>query len=92
MLCFAGRFGLGAEAAAAQPRVDVSGGEAVTADPRLPPEVLDALRAVGPVDVQEHTVLPANYACPNLILRAADGMFEGIADLRTPGATAVAAG
>lgn len=90
VLCFAGRFGMSAEAAAAQPRVDVSGGEVVTADRRLPPEVLDSLRAAGPVDVQEHTVLPANYACPNLILRAAEGLFDGIADLRTPGATAVA--
>lgn len=92
MLCFAGRFGMSAEAAAAAPRIDVSGPDRVTADPRLPREVLDALAAAGPVDLQEHTVLPANYACPNLILRAGAGMFEGVADLRTPGATAVAAG
>ncbi|MCS6933256.1 MAG: gamma-glutamyltransferase family protein, partial [Acetobacteraceae bacterium] len=92
VLCFAARFGMGAAEAAAHPRLDVSGGEAITADPRLPPEVLEALRALGPVELQEHTVLPANYACPNLILRAADGLFEGAADLKTPGATAVAAG
>ncbi|MFN6953664.1 MAG: gamma-glutamyltransferase [Acetobacteraceae bacterium] len=92
MLCFAGRFGMGAEAAAAHPRLDVSGGEMVTADPRLPTEVLDVLRTAGPVDLQEHTVLPANYACPNLILRAGGGLFEGVADIRTPGATAVAVG
>jgi gamma-glutamyltranspeptidase/glutathione hydrolase len=92
MLCFAGCFGLGAEAAAAHPRIDVSGSEVVTADPRLPQDVLEALRTTGPVEVQEHTVLPANYACPNLILRAADGLFEGVADLRTPGATAVGVG
>jgi gamma-glutamyltranspeptidase/glutathione hydrolase len=92
VLCFAGRFGMAAEAAAAQPRIDVSGPDLVTADPRLPPEVLAALRAAGPLALQEHTVLPANYACPNLILRAGGDVFEGIADLRTPGATAIAIG
>jgi hypothetical protein len=32
----------------------------------------------------EHTVFPARFACPNLVLRGADGMNSGISDVMSP--------
>jgi gamma-glutamyltranspeptidase/glutathione hydrolase len=92
MLSLVADFGLDPEAAAHRPRIDVSGPEGATADARLPGAVLDALRAVGPVEVVEHGVLPVNFACPNLIATAADGGRVGVSDAMSPWSAAIAAG
>ncbi len=89
MLAFVEDFGMDPQAAAHQPRIDVSDAETVHADQRLPPGVLDALRADGPVEVVEHGVLPVNFACPNLILDQ-DGQRTGISDVMSPWSAAVA--
>ena len=80
------------ETAAHHPRVDVSGPEGATADDRLPAEVLDRLRADGPVELVEHGVMPINFACPNMIQRAPDGRVAGISDAMSPWSAAVAEG
>jgi gamma-glutamyltranspeptidase/glutathione hydrolase len=67
-LAFALDFNMDVGAAAHAPRIDVSGPDAVTADMRLPDDVLGALAARGPLKVLEHGVLPINFACPNLIV------------------------
>ena len=67
----------------------MSDAETVHADQRLPPDVLDALRADGPVEVVEHGVLPVNFACPNLILDQ-DGQRTGISDVMSPWSAALA--
>ncbi len=90
-LAFAGDFGMDAEAAAHHPRIDVSDPGSVNADQRLPPDVLDALRAGGPVETVEHGVLPVNFACPNFILQK-DGVRTGISDVMSPWSAAVAEG
>ncbi|MCC7271959.1 MAG: gamma-glutamyltransferase [Alphaproteobacteria bacterium] len=56
--------GMGLEEAFHQPRLDVSGPEGVTADPRLPQETLDALSSRFPTTVFPRMVYPKNYACP----------------------------
>jgi gamma-glutamyltranspeptidase/glutathione hydrolase len=89
MLAFVQRFGMTPEQAAHHPRIDVSGPSEVNADQRLPPDVLDALRADGPVNVVEHGVLPVNFACPNVIVQA-DGGRTGISDVMSPWSAAVA--
>jgi gamma-glutamyltranspeptidase/glutathione hydrolase len=89
LLSFVAEFGMEPEAAAHHPRIDVSGPEGVTADRRLPPEVLAALP--GTPLVVEHAVLPLNFACPNLILRGPGGEATGISDVMTPWSGAVAA-
>ena len=38
-----------------------------------PPTVLDALAADGELQVVEHNAVPINFACPNVIVQAADG-------------------
>jgi len=89
MLFFVARFGMDPAAAQHHPRIDVSGPDGVTADRRLPADVLDALRADGPVEAVEHGVLPMNFACPNLILQQA-GTRIGVTDAMSPWSAAIA--
>ena len=88
-LLFVAGFGMDPAAAAHHPRIDVSGPDAVTADRRLGPAVIDALRADGPVEVVDHAVLPMNFACPNLILQR-DGERVGVTDVMSPWSAAIA--
>jgi gamma-glutamyltranspeptidase/glutathione hydrolase len=89
MLSFVLDFGMSPEAAAHHPRIDVSGPDIVTADRRLAGDILTALREDGPTEIVEHTVLPINFACPNLILQR-DGTRIGISDVNSPWSAAVA--
>jgi gamma-glutamyltranspeptidase/glutathione hydrolase len=90
MLAFVAAFGMDVHAAAHHPRLDISGPDSVSADRRLSPAVLDALRADGAVDVVEHGVLPVNFACPNIIVQQADGTRIGISDVMSPWSAALA--
>ncbi|MFC3126769.1 gamma-glutamyltransferase [Pseudoroseomonas globiformis] len=83
-------FGMSVEEAAHFPRIDVSGPDDATADRRLPADVLAALEAQGGLTLVDHSVLPVNFACPNLI-RAEQGGMVGITDVMTPWSAAVAA-
>jgi gamma-glutamyltranspeptidase/glutathione hydrolase len=89
LTAFVAGFGMTPQAAAHQPRIDVSDSETVTADSRLDPEILDALQALGPTEIVEHSVLPINFACPNLVLRE-NGVRTGISDADSPWSAAVA--
>src|SRR5262245_53828531 len=51
LAAFVATFGMTPEAAAHQPRIDVSDPSAVTADRRLAPDILEALQADGPTEV-----------------------------------------
>ncbi len=88
-LLFVEGFGMDAAMAADHPRIDVSRPGIITADRRLPAAVLDALRAVAPVEVVEHAVLPVNFACPSFIVQR-DGCRIGATDAMTPGSAALA--
>ncbi len=89
VMSFVADFGMSPEAAAHQPRIDVSGPDKVTADRRLAPDILAALADDGPTEVVEHGVLPLNFACPNLIWLAG-GTRTGIGDAASPWSAAVA--
>ena len=89
LVSFIADFGMTAEAAAHQPRIDVSGPDQVTADSRLAPEILRALQADGATEIVEHGVLPINFACPSLLLQKQDGRV-GISDAASPWSAAVA--
>ena len=74
------------------PRIDVSGGELVTADRALPPGVIDALTRNHEVTVAQHGVYPSFYASPNLAgYEAASGVAIGAACVGSPWACAVGA-
>ncbi len=90
LLAFVAEFGMTPEAAAHQPRIDVSGPDLVSADRRLPDDVIAALREGGAVDIVEHGVLPINFACPNLIALNGDGSRFGISDVQSPWSAALA--
>jgi gamma-glutamyltranspeptidase/glutathione hydrolase len=92
MLAFLTDFGMKLEDAAAFPRIDVSDPGYVSADRRLPAEVIAALSADGPVEVVEHGVMPINFACPNAIVSGPDGVRVGISDVASPWSAAVAQG
>lgn len=88
-LCYVLDFGMNLAQAAHHPRIDVSGQDLVTADQRLGDAVLTALALDGPLEIVEHTVLPINFACPNLILRH-QGLSTGISDIQSPWSAAIA--
>jgi len=77
------------EIAAHQPRIDVSDPHKVTADRRLAPDILRALEADGLTEIVEHSVLPLNFACPNLLMQR-DGTRTGISDAASPWSAAIA--
>lgn len=88
-LAFSLDFSMDVGAAAHAPRIDVSGPDAVTADMRLPDDVLEALAACAPLKVLERGVLPINFACPNLIALDRDGA-RACSDVASPWSAAVA--
>jgi gamma-glutamyltranspeptidase/glutathione hydrolase len=83
-------FGMEPKAAAHHPRVDVSGSGGFAIDRRLPPDIIERLSRQPGATVAEHTVFPARFACPNMVLRDADGMNYGISDVMSPWSAAVA--
>jgi len=87
---FVADFGMTLDQAAHQPRIDVSDPDGVSADRRLPAGIIAALAADGPTEAVEHGVMPINFACPNMILRAADGTLTGVSDAASPWSSAVA--
>jgi len=89
LMAFVTDFGMSLDQAAHQPRIDVSDPNNISADRRLPPDVLAALAADGPVDVVEHGVLPINFACPNAIIVGHDGVRYGISDAVSPWSAAL---
>jgi gamma-glutamyltranspeptidase/glutathione hydrolase len=90
LLTFIADFGMDVTAAAHQPRIDVSDPDKVSADRALPADVLAALTAYGPTEAVEHSAVPINFACPNVIVAAPDGTRRGISDAASPGSAAVA--
>jgi gamma-glutamyltranspeptidase/glutathione hydrolase len=91
LVSFVADFGMSPEAAAHQPRIDVSSPDKVTADQRLGPAIIAALQVDGEVEVVEHAALPINFACPNLIAQQ-DGARTGISDAASPWSAAVGQG
>jgi gamma-glutamyltranspeptidase/glutathione hydrolase len=90
MLAFITDFGMSLEQAAHHPRIDVSDPDYLSADRRLPADVIDALAADGPTEVVEHGVMPINFACPNVIITEKDGTRVGISDVASPWSAALA--
>lgn len=90
LLAFITDFDMSLEAAAHQPRIDVSDPSYLSADWRLPKDIIDALTADGPTEVVEHGIIPINFACPSAIISKSDGNLRGISDTQSPWSAAVA--
>jgi gamma-glutamyltranspeptidase/glutathione hydrolase len=83
-------FGMNLDAAAHHPRIDVNGSDRFGIDRRLPAAVIERLSTKPGATLIEHTVFPTRFACPNLVLRGADGFNHGISDVMSPWSAAVA--
>jgi gamma-glutamyltranspeptidase/glutathione hydrolase len=83
-------FGMEPFAAAHHPRVDVNGSDRIGLDRRLPSPIVKQLSAQAGATLVEHGAFPARFACPNLVLRGADGVNHGISDVMSPWSGAVA--
>jgi gamma-glutamyltranspeptidase/glutathione hydrolase len=91
ILSFVVDHGMDLPAAFHQPRIDVSGGETVEYDPRLPLDVQTALAARYSVKASEHAIFPASYACPSAVMiDPATGGRSGMSDVMSPWSAAVA--
>jgi len=92
LMTFIADFGMDVETAAHHPRIDVSSADSASADQRMPAAVIDALAADGRVEIVEHNAVPINFACPNVIVQAPDGVRTGMSDAASPWSGAVAQG
>jgi len=92
LLSFIVDHGMDLDAAFHQPRIDVSGGDLVEYDPRLPIDVQTALAARFQVRAAEHTISPANYACPSAVLvDPQHGGRTGMSDAMSPWSASISA-
>jgi gamma-glutamyltranspeptidase/glutathione hydrolase len=83
-------FGMDPEAAGHHPRIDVNGSDRFGIDRRFPARIMERLSRLPGAAVVEHTAFPSRFACPNLVLRDADGTNHGISDVMSPWSAAVA--
>jgi gamma-glutamyltranspeptidase/glutathione hydrolase len=83
-------FAMSPDEAAHHPRVDVSGSDGLAIDARMPAAIREALAARPEARIVEHTAWPARFACPNLVLRGADGWSYGVSDVMSPNSAAIA--
>jgi gamma-glutamyltranspeptidase/glutathione hydrolase len=90
LLTFVTDFGMNLPDAAHFPRIDVSDPTRVSADRRLPADVIEALRADGNTEVVEHGAMPINFACPNAIVIQENGQHVGMSDTASPWSAALA--
>jgi gamma-glutamyltranspeptidase/glutathione hydrolase len=90
MASFVVDFGMEPQAAAHHPRVDVSGNGQIGIDLRFSNTIVERLSAQPGASLVEHTVFPARFACPNLVMRDRDGINHGISDVMSPWSAAVA--
>lgn len=83
--------GMTLEDAFHQPRIDASGGDIVSVDPRLQVVIQKALAEKFPVSQTELVVYPTNFACPSAVLHDPEsGEHFGTADVMSPWSGAVA--
>ncbi len=89
LISFLVDHGLSLEEAFHRPRMDMSGGERVIADPALPAEELLALKSAFPVSTARRGVYPDAFARPCGVLRAGE-LNSGCTEAAQPWADSVA--
>ncbi|MGI9332335.1 MAG: gamma-glutamyltransferase family protein [Gammaproteobacteria bacterium] len=78
-------FAMSVDDACHQPRIDLSGGNTVFADRKLPDTVVRALEAHRPVQTVTHGVYPVLFACPNVAARdSRRALSQGAAFIMSP--------
>ena len=91
MASFVVDFAMDPEAAAHHPRDRCQRQRSASASTGGFAEVIvERLSAQPGATLVEHTAFPARFACPNLVLRGADGVNHGVSDVMSPWSAAVA--
>ena len=72
---FLADYDMDLEQAFHRPRIDISGGDRITADAALPPAVIEALEAIAPVTAARRSLLPYPFACPTGVLDTGQRRF-----------------
>ncbi len=88
MTSFVVDFGMDVGQAFHQPRIDVSGGQAIVADDMLPAPVIEALAADHPVVTTHRSPFPYAFACPAGVMRTA-GVNSGCTEIMSPWGDAI---
>ena len=83
---FANDFGMGLEAALAQPRIDISQVNRIVHDGRLDQAAASALNAIAPSRPWSPTATPSVFAVPSGVVIEADGSCIGGAHIHSPAA------
>lgn len=86
---FLADFDMNLEQAFHQPRIDVSGGDGITADANLPSVVIASLEAIASVTVVRRSLLPYPFACPAGVLDTGARRY-GASEIMTAWGDAVA--
>ncbi len=76
--------GMNVNAAMHQARIDVSGTDIVSVDPRLDANIHDALDMSFNIQPAAYRTFPMNYACPNMVAVDAHGDMTGGAYIHSP--------
>ena len=85
-------FGLSLEEAINHPRIDASDRGSIRVDPRLGPEVLEALSKDFELEIAERLVFPKLYSCPSGVSRdPKSGLCHGVNDPSQPTGSGAAA-
>lgn len=87
---FMTRFDMPLQAAFDQPRIDASGADLVTVDPRLSPSVRAALASRFDTAETPRMIYPLIYSCPSAAAFNGDGSTSGVSETMHPWAAAVA--
>jgi len=87
---FIARFGLSLEDAFHQPRIDSSGTDLVSVDPRLPAPIRCALASRFQTTEKAQAIYPMTYACPSAVWQGPDDTREGTSEPMHPCADALA--
>ena len=87
---FLADFGMDAEAAIHQPRIDVSGRKVVLTDTRLEQKIVDTLKEEFPIEPTETLAYPLAFSIPNLAI-AEGGELAGLTHFKSPSSATVAA-
>ncbi len=91
LISFLTDYGMSMDQAFQTGRIDVSGSDLVSVDPRLPDDVQTGLTGMFNAAVAQNAVYPAIYACPNAVSIDAAGEMSGACFIASPWAKVASA-
>ena len=84
LISFLSDFGMSIDEAVHQGRIDVSGTDTVSVDPKLGEALFNGLAEKFKVQAAQNAVFPAMYACPNIVSVDTNGEKTAAAYVASP--------